>query len=246
MYGIRTYWYVITFLLYSLIPLRKLKKLRGDGNMAEARALQKKICEGFGQKCFEVTGSKVKVYGQENVPKDRACVFVSNHQGIFDIHAMLGYTGVPIGLISKTENKKIPIVGAWMVALDCVFLERGNPRSSLLQIAKAVELVKNGLSMVIFPEGTRAKCDNLGEFKQGSLKLATRSKAPIVPVTINGTYKIFEAHNKKIHPAEVTITFGTPIETADLSKEEEAGLLDQVVHVIQKNLDKRKSEYISE
>jgi len=243
MYGIRTYIYVISFLLYSLFPLRKLKRLRAEGKMPEARAWQKHICEDFGRKCFEVTGSHVKVYGQENVPKDRACVFVSNHQGIFDIHAMLGYTGVPIGLVSKMENKKIPIVGAWMVALDCVFLERGNPRSSILQIAKAVELVKSGLSMVIFPEGTRAKCDNLGEFKQGSLKLATRSKAPIVPVTINGTYKIFEEHNKKIHPAEVTVTFGAPIETEGLTKEDEAGLLDQVVSVIQKNLDKRKSEY---
>ena len=183
------------------------------------------------------------MFGEENIPKDRACVFVSNHQGIFDIHAMLGYTGLPIGLISKIENLKLPIIGAWMVAMDCVFIERGNPRNSLLQIKKAAEYVTGGLSMVIFPEGTRAKSDNLGEFKSGSLKLATKAKAPIIPVTINGTYKIFEANNKRIRPANVTITFGEPIETAGLSKEEEALLLDKVVRVISSNLDKRKSEY---
>ena len=242
MHGLRTYLYVTSFLLYSLIPLRKLKKLKSEGRLKEAREFQGKICKDFGRKCIEVTGSTVKVFGEENIPKDRACVFVSNHQGIFDIHAMLGYSSVPIGLVSKIENKKLPIIGAWMVALDCIFLERNNPRSSLLQIIKAVELVKGGLSMVIFPEGTRAKSDNLGEFKPGSLKLATKAKAPIIPVTLNGTYKIFE-ENKGIQPASVTISFGEPIETAGLTKEEESLLLEKVVTVISDNLEKRKSEY---
>lgn len=243
MYSLRTYLYVIGFLIYSLIPLGKLKKLKAEGKLEEARAFQSKFCGAFGRKCFDLTGSNVKVFGEENIPKDRACVFVSNHQGIFDIHAMLGYTGLPIGLISKIENLKLPIIGAWMVAMDCVFIERGNPRNSLLQIKKAAEYVTGGLSMVIFPEGTRAKSDNLGEFKPGSLKLATKAKAPIIPVTINGTYKIFEEHNKRIQPANVTITFGEPIETAGISKEDESLLLDRVVSVISKNLDKRKSEY---
>ncbi len=243
MVTIRTYLSVVLFLIYSLIPLQKLKRLRASGDHAAARAFQLKICEGFARNCFKWAGSTVTVFGEENIPKDRACVFVSNHQGIFDIHTMLGYTGQAIGLIAKEELKKTPIISSWMIEMGCIFIERGNPRKSLLKIAEGVEAVKQGQSMVIFPEGTRSKCDSLGEFKPGSLKLATKAGAPIVPVTINGTYHIFEDRNKRITPADVTVTFGAPIETAGITKEEETHLQDRVVAVIRENLELRKSEY---
>ncbi len=238
MRSILTYVYVVFFLIYSIFPLRKLKRLRREGKLKEARAFQYEVCTSFGKACIAITGSKVRVIGAENVPKDRSCVFVSNHQGIFDIHTFLGYAGTAVGLVSKIENRKLPIIGDWMEEMDCVFIERGNPRNSLLQIGKAAKLVQEGLNMVIFPEGTRSKADVLGEFKQGSLKLATKSKAPIIPVTLSGTYHLFEEHNKIIKPGKITMVFGEPIETKDLTKEEESVLLEKVVSVISGNLQK--------
>lgn len=242
MYTIRTYLFVLPFLVYSLIPLNRIRGLRRAGRSAEADAMLFDVYSRFAKKCFEVTGSKVTVFGAENIPQDRACVFVSNHQGIFDIHGMMGYTGKPIGLIAKVELMKVPIIRDWMIEMGCIFLERGNPRKSLVQISKGADRVKEGLSMVIFPEGTRAKCDTLNEFKPGSLKLATKAGAPIVPVTINGTYHIFEERNKRIQPAEVSITFGEAVETAGLTKEEESLLQDRIVKIISDNLELRKSK----
>ncbi|MBU3803256.1 MAG: 1-acyl-sn-glycerol-3-phosphate acyltransferase, partial [Candidatus Cellulosilyticum pullistercoris] len=165
-------------------------------------------------------------------PKDRNVVFISNHQGNFDIPLLMGYIDMPKGFISKIEAKKIPIVAKWMELIHCVFMDRSTLKGSAGAIIEGIKTLKAGHSLVIFPEGTRSKSDHMGEFKSASFKLATKPGIPIVPVTIDGSYKIMEQNHNKIKPAHVKITIHPMIETKGLSKEALEVLPQQVAHMI--------------
>jgi len=115
-------------------------------------------------------------------------------------------------------------------------MDRSNLRKSAAAIIEGVKIIKAGHSLVIFPEGTRSKGGPLGEFKAGSFKLATKSNAPIVPITINGSYKLMEANNNRIKAANVELFIHPPIETKNLSKEEQEKLPTVVKEIIASKL----------
>ena len=182
------------------------------------------------------SGGKFHFEGMENIPKDRAVVFVANHQGDFDIAVMLAFFNVPHGYIAKIEILKVPLLRDWMKNMQCVFIDRKNIRQTAKAIMEGVKILQNGHSLVLFPEGTRSKSDEMGEFKAASFKLATKAQVPIVPISISGTYKLMEANRRFIKPADVYIKIHPPIETTDL--EEPAKLPDQVKEIIKSGLKK--------
>ncbi|MEA4826022.1 MAG: lysophospholipid acyltransferase family protein, partial [Clostridium sp.] len=137
---------------------------------------------------------------------------------------------------AKKEMAKIPLISRWMRNIRCVFIDRKNVRESLKAINEGANNLKNGYSMVIFPEGTRSKSHNIGEFKKGSLKMATKAKVPIVPITIDGSYKIFEEHNGWLRKGEIKLTIEKPIYLEKLSQEEQKNLSEIVKAEIVKNL----------
>jgi 1-acyl-sn-glycerol-3-phosphate acyltransferase len=140
---------------------------------------------------------------------------------------------VPVGFISKIELEKIPLLHMQMKDINCLFLDRSDDRKALKTILKAIELVKGGQSMFIFPEGTRSKEEGkFLPFHAGSFKIATKAKAPIVPVTIVGTGDILEDHFPRIKAAPVVVEFGKPIETAEMGRDEQKELPDRVRNLI--------------
>ena len=165
----------------------------------------------FGKKMVRVAGSTVEVKGLENVPQDQPVLVVSNHQSNMDIPVLLGYLNKPIGFVSKAEIKKFPLVSKWMELMNCVFMDRSNRRQSLQAIKDGIEILKQGHSIVIFPEGTRSKGGEMEEFKAGSFHLAVKAGVAILPVTLDGTYKMFEANGHQMKPAHATITISKPI-----------------------------------
>ncbi|KMT22185.1 lysophospholipid acyltransferase family protein [Clostridium cylindrosporum] len=182
-------------------------------------------------------GATIKVYGEDNIPEGESVLFMSNHQSNFDIPLLLGFINTHKGFVAKLELGQIPILNKWMENIDCVFMDRSSIRKSAEAIAETTKLLKRGRSMVIFPEGTRSCCNTMGEFKAGSFKLATKSKVKIVPITINGSYKLMEANGNKIKPSEVEMYIHTPIETKGLTKEEEDMLPDKVKAIIASKLN---------
>lgn len=223
----------LLFLLLGTIPsLIRVRKFEKENKIKEKYELVHRVAHNFGKKMIDCTGSKIRVTGYENIPKDETVVFIGNHQGNFDIPLLLGYIDKPIAYIAKIEIMKLPIVREWMKYMRCVFIDRKDPRQSLKAISQGVEHIKEGQSMVIFPEGTRSKGDKVGEFKPGSLKLATKAGTTIVPFTIKGTYKIFEANGNKIKPAEVELIIHPPVSTNGLSKEEINELPDKIKEII--------------
>ncbi|MBL4938383.1 1-acyl-sn-glycerol-3-phosphate acyltransferase [Clostridium sp. YIM B02515] len=229
--------YGIYFLIKLYIKKVKFEILKKNMTQEEIDNYAFKEVKSLAKSLVDVTGSTVKLIGEENIPEG-SCVFVGNHQANYDILAMLGYVNKPIGFIAKKELMKLPGVNYWMKQIHCVFMDREDPRDSVRSIIQGVENLKKGYSMVIYPEGTRSKGPDMGEFKKGAMKLATKAGVAIVPVTINNTYEIFEAQNgKKVKASKVDIIFSKPIETKGLTKEEQSNLSENIKAIIQENLD---------
>lgn len=230
----------ITSLIGTLPKLRKARSMDKAGKEDEKTAYVHKVTTKWAASQLKVSGAKVKVYGQENVPKDTPVVFMSNHQSNFDIPLLMVYVDKPKGFVAKVELKKVPILRDWMEQINCVFMDRNDLRQSVKTIIDGIKLIDSGKSMVIFPEGTRGKGGPIGEFKAGSFKLATKPKVPIVPITINGSAKLMELNGNKITPGEVEIYIHPMIKTADLTKEAVDELPDQVKAIIVSKVDKNR------
>ena len=165
-------------------------------------------------------GTKVITHNKELIPPKGAPIcFVANHQSAVDIPVVAGFLQVWAGFITKAELKKIPIVSSWIKAIHCVYIDRKSPRSSIEAILQGVENIRSGIPMFIFPEGTRSKNGQVGEFKTGALKLATRAKAIIVPITIEGTRGAFEDRKGKFSIQKIILTVNNPIDTSILDEE---------------------------
>lgn len=217
--------------------LRRLAlKYDKEGNIAERDRVVNSIVPVWAKYCFELTKSTVEVHGLEKLPQDRAVVFIGNHQGNMDIPLLFGFLGKPMTFVAKAELGKVPLLSDWMKLLQCTFIERKSPRKSIQAIHDAAEGVKKGYSQVIFPEGTRSKGFAHHEFKAGSFKLAFMSEAPIVPVTIDGTWRIFEEKGKIVKGNHVKLTVHDPIETKGLSRDQQAEIPAMVEKIVCEHL----------
>ena len=153
---------------------------------------------------------------------------------------MIGYTLIKgqCGFIAKKEMERYPLLSDWMRNLHCQFLDRDNIKEGLKTILAAIDCVKNGVSIWIFPEGTRSREEGMLPFKEGSFKIAEKSGCPIIPVAMHHTADIFENQFPRMKKTHVTVEFGTPIPTAELSKEEKKELSKNVQETISRMLKK--------
>lgn len=184
------------------------------------------------------SGVKITVKGRENIPKDTPVLFVGNHRSYFDIIVSYRYVIAPTGFIAKKEFKKVPVLGHWISCLHGLFLDRKDLKAGLKTILEGIDHMKNdGISYFIFPEGTRNHEKEMLPFKEGSMKLATKSGSPIVPMAMTHMDDIFENHTPYVKKTKVTIAYGEPIYPDKLSKEELKFLGAHVRDVIQGMLD---------
>lgn len=207
-----------------------------DQELAD-RISMKCVRLGFGGIIF-LSGTKVHVTGQENIPKDKAVVYIANHRGMFDIVTAYMYMPRPTGFIAKKEVEKIPLLRVWMRCIRCLFLDRKDLKAGMKTMIAGVKQIKAGHSMYICPEGTRNKNKELLPFKNGSFILASKSGSPVVPVAIKGTDDAFENnHPKRITKAEVYLSFGKPFYIAELAQEDQDNIGEYTRGLVQKLLD---------
>lgn len=180
-------------------------------------------------------GLTVNIEGLENIPKG-SFLLVSNHQSNLDMPVILSSLNMSFAAIAKKEMEKIPIVSYWMKEINCIFMDRNNIRESVKSINQGIQFLKSGKPILVFPEGTRSKSSNVGEFKKGSMKLGTKANVPIVPISINGTYKALEGNNNRFKPADVKLIIHKPIIPSELSKEEQNGLAEEIRGIILKDM----------
>lgn len=216
--------------------LKKANRLKAEGREKEYAILVEECTRKWSLGLLKKAHVNVAVEGIENIPENEPVLFVSNHQGNFDIPILIGYIPKYKGFIAKAELEKIPIIATWMRHLQCVFMDRSNPRQSVKAIIEGANLLKSGHAMVVFPEGTRSVDGKMGDFKAGALKLATRAKVNIIPVTISGSYKIMEKGSWIIHPQDVKLVIHPLFETTNYHDKDTQKLADDVEAIIQSAL----------
>ena len=168
-----------------------------------------------------MAGTKVIVKGEENIPRDTAVLYVGNHLSLFDIPITYVRVPRPTGYVAKLELEKIPLLRFWMTNLHCLFLDRKNIKQGLKTILTGIEKAKSGISICIFPEGTRNKnSDCVLPFHEGSFKIAEKAGVPIVPMVLVNTASIFEDHFPKVKKATVIVEYLEPIYLDKLEKEQ--------------------------
>ena len=150
------------------------------------------ICHTWIRPLMRIAGVDLHKEGEENLINDRPVLYVGNHQGDMDILLIMRELEFLYSIIAKIETKKIPIVSQWMANANCIFMDRGNPRQTLESIKRAQELLSEGRTVVVFPEGTRSQGPEMNEFKPGAFRCAVKAGVPIVPFVIDGSYKVFE------------------------------------------------------
>ena len=223
-------------LVYCLKYFNKYKKdiesAKAAGDVDAERRSILAATSSWGPMIMDMFGSKVEVEGLENLPEKGPVVFVGNHQGYADIAAYFAaFRKFQFAFVAKRELAKIPLYGKWMPRIRSVFIERDDPRASLEAIKAGIDLIEKGFSLVIFPEGTRSKGPVPGPFLKGSLKLATKPGVPIIPVSMNGTYNMYEKTGV-IQPALIRIIVHDPIPTQGITRKEEKELNERVEQIV--------------
>ena len=142
--------------------------------------------------------------------------------------------------MAKKEMEKVPLLSTWMRFVYCLFLDRENPKEGLKTILQAIDYVKNGISICIFPEGTRNKGEELSllPFKEGAFKIATKTGCPIIPISMNNTAEIFENHFPKIKKTHVVLEYGTPIYPNELDKDVKKHIGSYVENIVNETIHK--------
>lgn len=234
--------WLAVFLICS-IPLMIIEWIIGKFN----KGLRDRSSLAIVQWAFRVmivfAGTKVIVKGEENVPKDTAVLYVGNHRSYFDI--ILTYIRVPrlTGYISKKEMDRIPLLGVWMRYLHCLFLDRHDIKQGLKIILEAIEKAKSGISICVFPEGTRNKGGKeMLPFHEGSFKIAEKAGVPIIPITLVNTAEIFENHLPKIKKTTVIIEYGEPIYMNQMEREDRKHIGAKVREMIGERYEELEKE----
>ena len=213
---------VVAFLILS-IPILVVEWLIGKKNPKLRDESSLHIVQFIFRLIQWLAGTKVTVIGEEHVPKDIPVLYIGNHRSFFDI--VITYARCPrlTGYVAKDSLKKIPLLSIWMERLYCLFLNRTDIKEGLKTILTGIEQIKGGISMCIFPEGTRNKNEDetkLLPFKEGSFKMAEKTGCPIILMGMNNTSSILEDHFPFIRSTHVVLEYSKPIYPKELSKED--------------------------
>lgn len=233
---------VIGFLILS-IPILIIEWIIGKFSPLKKDFSSLRIIQSVFRFLIRVAGIELTVIGEENVPKDTPVVYIGNHRSYYDI--LLTYSRCPIrtGYIAKKEMLRYPLLINWMKYLHCLFLDRKDIKQGLKTILEAIEKIKSGISICIFPEGTRNKNSDeldLLPFHEGSFKIATKGNCAIIPVALNNTAQVFEAHIPRVTPCHVVLEYGKPIYPDQLDKEDKKHLGVYTRNIILEMLKKNK------
>ena len=234
---------VVGFLILS-IPILLAEWIIGKFAPMKKDISSLRLIQGVFRFILKIAGTRITVIGEENVPKDTPVLYIGNHRSYFDI--LLTYTRCVrrTGYIAKKEMERYPLLSNWMKYLHCLFLDRKDIKQGLKTILTAIEKIKSGISICIFPEGTRNKNQDESEllpFHEGSFKIASKTGCPVIPIAMNNTAEIFEAHFPKVKPCHVVIEYCAPVYVKDLDKDAQKHLGTDPRNIIQETIKKNQA-----
>ncbi|HJA66571.1 MAG TPA: 1-acyl-sn-glycerol-3-phosphate acyltransferase [Candidatus Mediterraneibacter cottocaccae] len=230
--------FVVLFLIVS-IPVFFVEWIVGKFNPYARDISSLRIVQWAFKVIIKMAGVQLTVIGEENIP-DEAVVYIANHRSYFDIVLTYARCKRLTGYIAKKEMERWPSLSTWMRRLYCLFLDRKDPKEGLKMILQAIEYIKRGISICIFPEGTRNTGEELSmlPFKDGAFKISTKSGCAIIPVSLNNTAEIFENHLPKVKKTHVVIEYGKPIYPDQLDKDTKRHIGNYVENIIKETIHK--------
>lgn len=179
----------------------------------------------------------VHVEGREKLDKHTSYVFAPNHQGAFDIFLIYGFLGRNFKWMMKKSLRKIPFVGKACASAGHIFVDRSNPKGMLATIRQAERSLTNGVSLVVFPEGSRTQDGSLGAFKRGAFQLADDLQLPVVPVTISGSFDVLPKSAKWVRRHRLVLTIHQPIPPHGKGPENVKALMEETYEAVAKGLN---------
>lgn len=234
---------IILFLYLLLgIPVLGIEWIIGKFNKEKEDYHCLRLVQWTFKLMLKITGAEITVIGEENIP-DEPVLFIGNHRSYFDILLTYSRCRRLTGYVAKKEMLRYPLLRDWMKRLYCLFLDRDNPREGLKTILQAIDYIKNGISICIFPEGTR----NDGEegsmlpFHSGSFKIAEKSGCAIIPISMNNTAEIFENHLPRIKKTHVIIEYGRPIYMKDMDREQKKHISEYCQRIIKETTERNRA-----
>ncbi len=227
-------WTVLVTIFFSLLAIfSSLIDRKGE--------LPHKVARIWARSILVATRVKVSVKSLSNIDPSQSYIYMSNHQSAFDIPVLLAYLPVQFRWLAKAELFKIPIFGFAMRRSGSISIDRSSLKSAVSSLKKAAETIKKGVSVMIFPEGTRSRDGNISPFKKGGFVLAVEAGVPVVPVIIHGTRSIMSKNCLRIKPGQVVLEIGRPIETSQYNRKNKDDLLERVRQVIIESFEKGKN-----
>lgn len=222
---------MIVYLVATIVPIFIASLVDKSGNVIHI------FGRHFGSWILFLSKVKVDVTGLENIEPDRPRIYMSNHQSYYDVFALLGCLRVQFRWMVKKELFQIPLLGFGMSRCGHISIDRRNPIKALESLKIAARRIRNGASVVLFPEGSRSPDGKIKKFKKGGFFLALRAGVPIVPISITGAFSVLPRNQLKITPGTIKIVIDKPIYPGRLSRKERDNLLLKVRGVIVKNFE---------
>ncbi len=226
--------FVVLYLI-SALPVFGITWLIGRKNPQKASLIEFHNVQGAFRIVLFLSGVRVTCDGKENIPEGTPVLYTANHRGIFDIVSLYALVPGITGFIAKKSVEHIPILSFIMRRLFCLFLDRKDLRKGYETIRKSFDIIKSGISLFIFPEGTRNRNDDptvLLPFHDGSFKAAQRTGCPVIPVAITGADRILEKQFPRIRAGSMHVAFGKPVLYSDLTAEEKKHVGDYFSNVL--------------
>jgi len=230
--------------LYTWItaPMRyRPKKVTDEQAMKIGHAKNYKMAQRLCRGILRGAGAKLNIQGKENLHYDGPAVYMGTHKSYMDIVIMIALVDEPLIFIGKSEVDKLPFIRTWFKAIGGIYMDREDIRQSFKVILEAIAKLKEGYSVAIFPEGTRAKGEEMIEFKAGSFKLATKANVPIVPIVMQDTFKLLE-EKRRVRPAKIEVNVGKAIDVPTLTREKKQTISQDTQEYMEELLNKASKD----
>lgn len=179
--------------------------------------VQHRIARVWARWCICISGSKLTVRGAENLGKHPVAVFASNHTSYMDTPVVFASLPLQFRILAKKELWPIPFIGWYLNRSGQIPIDTANPRATLSSLGAGAKALRSGMPLFVFPEGGRTSDGELRPFLSGAAYLAIRAQVPLVPIALDGVYDLLPIHTRHFYPGELTLSVGTPIETAEMN-----------------------------
>lgn len=226
-------WIVLTTVLFGTLAIfASFVDMKGR--------LPHKVASIWARSILALSPIELTVKGLSNIDPAKSYVYMSNHQSNYDIPILLGHLPVQFRWLAKVELFRIPLFGYAMKRAGYICIDRSNRKSAFESLEKAAVIIRNGVSVMIFPEGTRSYDGNIGSFKKGGFVLAIESGVPILPIIIRGTFSVMSRNRLLIKPGKVTLEILEPVETSGFTKETKDELMEKIRIIMRESVDEGK------